>query len=312
MSFHIVRLRLSARTPRAGFSLIELLVAIGIIAILLALLLPAVQAARAAARRLQCRSHMKQIVLAMHNYHGVYGAFPMNTSFTHNVGPLSRSRSWMQGILPFIEKQALYDQINSSESIQFNREVAETAISLYCCPADTHDGTYAHRADVPTTWVLGVTNYKSCAGSNWGWGTYVFPARGRFAGSYDGCNQGDGLICEGRARPITTRFRDVTDGTSTTYALGETVVGWTKWAWWYSNNAVTGTCAIPFNYVGTSTVPGLPSDDWTHAYGFASRHEDGGNFAMVDGSVRFVSELISHPVYRDLATIQGGEVISEF
>ena len=312
MSVHIAR-RFSAGRQRSGFSLIELLVVIDIIAILIALLLPAVQAARGAAWRIQCRYHMKQTVLAMHNYHDVYGAFPMNTSFTHDVGPLSRSRSWMQGILPFIERGNLYDQIDSSESIQFNREVAETAIPLYCCPADTHDGTYPHRADVPTTWMLGVTNYKACAGGNWGVGTFVFAANGgRFAGSTDGCDQGDGLICEGRARPITTRMRDVRDGTSTTFALGETVVGWTKWAWWYSNNAVTGTCAIPFNYVGTSTVPGLPSDDWTHAYGFASRHPGGGNFAFVDGSVRFVSEQVSLPLYRELATIQGGGVITEF
>ena len=312
MTPHVFRRRIAVSANRRGFTLIELLVVIGIIAILIALLLPAAQQVREAARRMQCTSHMKQITLAMHNYHDVHGAFPMNTSFTHDIGPLSRSRSWMQGILPYIEQTAIYESIDQDESIQFNRAIAEMRVALYCCPTDTHDGTYAYRADVPEEWLLGVTNYKACAGGNWGVGTYIFEANGgRFHGSTDGCEEGDGLIFECRHRPITTRLRDVTDGTSQTFALGETVVDWTKWAWWYSNNAVTGTCGIPLNHRGESTVPGLPSDDWTHAYGFASRHTGGGNFALVDGSVRFISENIDHFMYRDYASIQGGEVISE-
>ena len=133
MTPHVFRRRIAVSANRRGFTLIELLVVIGIIAILIALLLPAAQQVREAARRMQCTSHMKQITLAMHNYHDVYSAFPMNTSFTHDVGPLSRSRSWMQGILPYIEQTAIYESIAQDESIQFNRAIAEMRVALYCC-----------------------------------------------------------------------------------------------------------------------------------------------------------------------------------
>lgn len=297
----------------SGFTIIELLIVITILAILVALLLPAVQAAREAARRTQCRSHMKQLTLALHNYHETHGTFPINTSYTHDVGPLSRSRSWMQGVLPFIEQSSLLDEIDVGASVQANRDVAGRSIAVFNCPSDAHDGQMDNRADVPEDWVLGMTNYKASAGSNWGWGTFIHSEEtGRFAGSTDGLNKGNGLICEGRHGPVITRMRDVSDGTSQTFALGETVGDWTKWAWWYSQNAVTGTCAIPLNY----EVPGVRRKDnildWPHNYGFMSRHPGGAHFGMVDGSVRFVSGGVDLSVYRSLATIQGKEIVGEF
>lgn len=296
-------------TVRRGFTLIELLVAIAVIGILVALLLPAVQSVREAARRMQCRSHIKQLVLALHGYHDTHSVFPINTSFTHDVGPLSQSRSWMQGVLPFIDQQNLSREIDPTLSIQTNRPWAEYAIPLYQCPSDTHSGVLPNRADMPEAWELGVTNYKACAGSNWGVGIFVHSEpTGRFAGSRDGLNQGNGLICEGRHRPVLTRMRDVTDGQSQTFAVGETVAGLTKWAWWYSQNAVTGTCAIPLNYVKRDGV-NVALTDWPHNYGFMSRHVGGAHFGMVDGSVRFISESIDLTEYRALATIQGHEIV---
>jgi prepilin-type processing-associated H-X9-DG protein len=125
-------------------------------------------------------------------------------------------------------------------------------------------------------------------------------------------NEGDGLICEGRNAAVVTQMANVQDGPSNTFALGETVAGWTKWAWWYSHNAVTGTCAIPLNY----QVPGISREanivDWYHNYGFMSRHSGGAHFAFVDGHVKFINQAIDSATYRQLATIAGGEVPGEF
>jgi len=296
-----------------GFTLVELLVVIAIMGILVALLLPAVQQAREAARRVQCRSHLKQVVLAMHNYHDVHRMFPINTSFTLDVGPLSRTRSWMQGILPQIEQNALAELIDPSASIQASRIVADRAVPLFQCPSDTHSGRMNLRADVPDDWVLGVTNYKAVGGSNWDAGNFVHSEpSGRFAESTNGLNEGNGVICPGYLRPVTTRLSDITDGTSNTLAVGETVAAWTKWAWWFSFNASTGTCAIPLNY----KVDGIRCEDnitdWAHNYGFMSRHTGGANFALADGSVKFISQSIDLGLYRHLATIQGGEFVGEF
>lgn len=134
---------------KRAFTLVELLVVIAIVAILMALLLPAVQQAREAARRIQCRANLKQIGLAMHNYHDVHQMLPINTSFTHDVGPLSRTRSWLQGILPQIEQSVLSELIDPSDSIDASRLIADLGIPLFRCPSDTHDGRMNLRADVP-------------------------------------------------------------------------------------------------------------------------------------------------------------------
>jgi len=293
--------------------LVDLLVTIGISAILMALILPAVQQAREAARRTQCKSNLKQLGLALHGYLDAYQMFPINTSYTHDVGPQSVCRSWMQAILPFIEEGALHDEINPGLSIENNLTLAEFPIALFSCPSSGDSETMDLRADVPDDWVLGVTDYKACAGSNWGWGNFIVAAPpGQFAGSTDGLNRGDGLICEGRVGPVTTRLANVRDGTTNTFALGEAVGGWTKWAWWYSSNAVTGTCAMPLNYVVPGTTREQNIVNWENNYGFMSRHSGGANFCLVDGSVRFVSQSINLATYRSLATISGGEPIGDY
>ena len=297
---------------RPGFTLVELLVVIAIIGILIALLLPAVQMAREAARRIQCTSQMKQLALAMHSYHDSFGALPLNCSFTHDVGPLSRGRSWMQGILPYIEQTALHQRINVAYSLQANLGVAAHPVEMFNCPSDGSTGVVPLRADVPEEWMLASTSYKACSGSNWYWGEFARSEKsGRFAGSSDGQNQGNGILCESRTGLVVTRFRDITDGTSNTIALGETIVAWSKWSWWYSNNASVGNCATPLNLLfdpGRDPIGNL--QDWTYSNGFMSRHPGGGQFAMVDGSVRFIPETVDLKAYRAMATIQGGEVIT--
>ncbi|QDT98564.1 DUF1559 domain-containing protein [Gimesia aquarii] len=295
---------------RHGLTLVELMVVLAIIGILISLLLPAIQQAREAARRAHCRSNLKQITLAILNYHNVHQTAPLNTSFTHGFGPSARVKSWMQCLLPFIEQSALHEKIDPGSSIVGMRHIAAMPISLFNCPTDTHPGSLDERADVPQDWVLGITNYKASAGSNWGWGLFArSEPNGRFAGSTDGLSEGNGFICESRKAPVVTRLKDLTDGTSNTFAVGECVAGWTKWSWWFSNNTVTATSAIPLNYKPPSKTREENALDWFHCYGFSSRHPGGGNFSMADGSVRFINENVNLSIYRALATIQGQEVV---
>jgi prepilin-type processing-associated H-X9-DG protein len=165
------------------------------------------------------------------------------------------------------------------------------------------------RADAPTSWELAVTNYHACAGSNWAWGDFIISSStGRFAGSFDGLSEGNGFLCAGRGVPISTRDRDIADGTSNTLAVGEIVADWTIWNWWFHSNSAASTCAIPLNHAATLQNPFR----WQNNLGFASRHIGGGNFLLVDGSVRFVSNSVDVELYRNLATIAGGEVVGDW
>ena len=298
-----------------AFTLIELLVTIAVISILIALLLPAVQQAREAARRMHCRSNMKQIVLALHNYHDVHRCFPLNTSFSQDLGPLSRSRSWMQGILPYIERGSLANRIDPGKSTQSNRFFAEFPVSVFWCPSDPHPNVYAVSVGYAGrlgAWGSRITSPVPAATGRSGTFLHSEPS-GRFAGISDGVNRGNGFQCAATYDGVVnTCLRDISDGTSQTWAIGETIPAWTEWAWWYSHNGVSGTCAIPMNY----KVPGVrPEDnihDWPHNYGFMSRHSGGASFGLCDGSVRLVSDSIDRDLYRALATIQGDEVVGEF
>src|SRR4051812_45822194 len=118
--------------PRPAFTLVELLVVIAIIGVLVALLLPAVQAAREAARRMQCSNNLRQLGLALHNYHDVNQSFPMNYRPV-----LGGTYSWMQAILPLIEQQSLYSQITVGGTVALsnNTMVANTVIKTFRCPS---------------------------------------------------------------------------------------------------------------------------------------------------------------------------------
>lgn len=316
--------------PRPAFTLVELLVVIAIIGILIALLLPAVQAAREAARRGQCSNNIKQLGLAFHGYHDTYNCFPINYAWRAipgggGGGPAiaNTGKSWLQMTLPQIEQTTLFNSIDFTVGLQGttpnilrNQQAANTVIPGYLCPSDdeNNNGRLGNRSDVnvnpPGTW--GVTNYKACAGSNWATGIYspVSAPGGRNGGNTDGLNAGNGILCSNQqnTNPVT-RMRDVKDGTSNTFAIGEAMPGWTQWNWWYNPNAVTATCAIPLN-----VVLRRPKNigDWPNNYSFASKHTGGGQFGMADGSVRFVRDNIDIGLYRAAATISAGEALSEF
>ena len=312
------------RSHRTAFTLIELLVVIAIIAVLIALLLPAVQQAREAARRTQCKNNMKQIGLAFHNYHDSLNCFPVNFAVRGSGAGqaiVDTGHSWLTMILPYIDQAPLYNTINHNGPLAGNAvniAAANTVLPAYLCPSDSGNGNgrLGNRSDYnvtpPGTW--GVTNYKACAGSNWAWGLAawnpVSSPIGKNAGNTDGLNRGNGILCSNQDNGNgPTRMRDVSDGTSNSFAVGEALPAWTQWNWWYNPNASTATCAMPLNLVNKRP---LNVGDWPNNYSFASMHVGGGHFAMADGSVRFVSETIDLNIYRAAATIGSNEVVSDF
>ncbi|HBI42106.1 MAG TPA: prepilin-type cleavage/methylation domain-containing protein [Planctomycetales bacterium] len=301
---------------RPAFTLIELLVVIGIIAILIGLLLPAVQKVREAAARTSCQNNLKQIALAVHGYHDANGLLPVNYLPGSNgpYGPAYPSWSWLARVLPYTEQGNLYRQANiPNATLAQSSAAVATQVKLFLCPSDpgSANGPRTDAADLGVFYTpaiaAGQTNYKGVGGANWGWGEPLWHNPGT-NGSWDGLDHGDGLFYRmDWTQPKS--FLAVTDGLSNTFMAGEDVPSQNHWCSWpYSNNA-TGTCAIPPN---ARNADGTPVDwwSWESASGFRSRHPGGLHFAYADGSVHFVSNSIDLGLYRALATIQGGEAVA--
>jgi len=325
----------SRRARRVAFTLIELLVVIAIIAILIGLLLPAVQKIREAANRMSCSNKLKQLALACHNYHDTNGTLPRNgnangltdshgTNGTGCCGVGAPRWSWIARILPYVEQdnQATKGNvpINRLNQNTATREVIASILALLTCPSDTTNPRQrTNSADLGGT-LVGVTSYKGVSGSNWG--RDFFPTERDFStpyrnlganGSFNGLENGDGIFWRADLRKSNLTIANIIDGTSNTYMIGEDLPEFIAWnAWAYPNGAI-GTCAIPPN-TGI-TIPPLGAaagyGDWPRRYSFRSRHAGGVQFAMADGSVRFVRDSIPLNVYRATATIAGGEVISD-
>lgn len=309
---------------RRGFTLVELLVVVAIIGILIALLLPAVQAARESARRSQCTNNLKQLGVALQNYHDVHKKFAGCYLGPTANGPPNTGRSWMFAILPFVEQtnlQALSDYTQplgggaiGSPTYTINTQVSLTVIPAFLCPSDQNEGgIMASRSDGAGT--RAVTNYKGCCGSNWAWGDPVclntFPKGGYWPGSNHGLEQGNGIFMRNWNNDPKgwVPMSDVQDGLSNTFLVGEAVPRWSQWTWWWYSNATTATCAIPLNYLslaittsgGTKTLESQWGD-WPNNYSFFSRHAgSGANFVYADGHTNFVSNNIDLSVYRFLA-----------
>jgi prepilin-type processing-associated H-X9-DG protein len=162
----------------------------------------------------------------------------------------------------------------------------------------------------------GVTNYKAVAGGNWAWGdhTGVTMPSGRWANNSDGFDRGNGMICrnsDNQPRNIT-RLSDIADGTSKTFAIGETVPAWSNHTTWFSFNHSTASCGVPLNYRrGLLGDPGLVAarGDWGRNYSFFSRHPGGGTFTMADGATAFISDSVDLQLYRQMATLDAGEIV---
>ena len=315
---------------RKGFTLVELLVVIAIIGILVALLLPAIQAAREAGRRIQCANHSKQLALSLHNYHDVQLSLPI--SFTGN-GTASESdwgKGWIVGVLPFMEQDVLYSQIrfDLSERTQGNNSnqlVSKSVIKALLCPSDGNNGRgkMSGRANLAGGnaaygTAYGITNYKACAGANWAWSSAggqqtedVQPAP--VPGSGQGLDEGNGIICRnaGNNQAMWHDLAFITDGTANTFAVGECVPAWCTHTSWYNWNHTTATCGIPLNYRPQVVRDGVKTmeqqaGNWPDNYSFFSRHPNGANFGLCDGAVKFVPDSVDFQVYKRMATAAGG------
>ncbi len=304
------------RNPRrngTGFTLVELLVAIAIIAVLIGLLLPAVQKVRGSAARAACANNLKQIALAVHSYHDASRVFPVNklAGPAGPYGPDTQGWSWLALILPYHEQDALYRRAGlPSRTLYDARDVVATPVRLYSCPADAAAEARLDAADLGV-WTAhpisaAPTSYKGVSGSNWGWGDPQWRNPGP-TGNWDGLNTGDGVSYRTDWKTPKS-LTAVTDGTSSTFLVGEGLPSANHWFAWAYANSVANTCAIPPNV----RYPSGPdySWKWEYALSFRSRHAGGVQFAFVDGSVRFIPDAIDLGLYRAMATIRGGEPVN--
>ncbi len=339
-----------SRSVRTGFTLIELLVVIAIIAILIALLLPAVQQAREAARRTQCKNHLKQIGLGMHNYESTFTVFPPSASIDLGVTATANNGSWsIHGrILPYLDQANLYNVVNLSIAWDFQTPIHGLKVPVYSCPSDPKSDQVRDPGGGK------VFLYPTTYGFNFGTWMVFNPATGALGDGSFGPNS-------------RMRMGNYTDGTSNTLLAAE-VKAWTP----YLRNEPPSSTAVPADeYAALSIVSALTGLDkklnpatghteWAdgrcHHEGFTTTvvpntvvpYTDGGitydidynswqegkngstgspsyailvsrswhvgivNAALMDGSVRSITENIDLGVWRALGTRAGGEVVGEF
>jgi len=297
---------------RRAFTLVELLVVIAIIGILIALLLPAVQAAREAARRSTCTNNMKQIGVALHNYHDVNGRLPHGT-----FAATQQSRwGWQPRLLPFIEGGAEFNLLDfriaawqpdqNGNNFQCLRRIHRS----FLCPSDTLSERIIQEEGFGAGWEISQSDYAGNIGDYINsTGIGATPAYGNvgFAAN-EGPNEVRGVISRWK---WSASFRDVIDGLSNTFCVGECIG-----ALCITQNFGTqcfATTAHPINYMNQSLIdsPPTPANPrWDESIGFRSFHPGGANFLLGDASVRFVSDTIDGVIYRGLASRMGRESIS--
>jgi prepilin-type N-terminal cleavage/methylation domain-containing protein len=326
---------------RRGFTLIELLVVIAIIAVLIALLLPAVQQAREAARRTQCKNNMKQMMLAVHNYHDVHSVLPpgamtpKDASGGNNVG----GSSGYSMILPFIDQQNVYNQLNFSLPDMYSplsQPAANQVVPSFICPSSSAAPTYNYRVnDNPQPFYakLGMCDYAFITGS-------ASDARRTFAPNFVAGSAGplscNGCFCYtgrwGSAARIS--ISEIKDGTSNTMGIGEFSGVTTGQVLMIQNargdDAIVWILAEDYGYqftIRSVTVP--PNSRWFYNSTMSdgdprntlfrlsdaalhSEHEGGIHIALMDGSARFISENIDLHTYLNLADKNDKQTMSEF
>ncbi|MBN2296158.1 MAG: DUF1559 domain-containing protein [Pirellulales bacterium] len=308
------------RKPKA-FTLVELLVVIAIIGILIALLLPAVQAAREAARRMQCANNFKQVGVAAHSYHAAIGTFPTGVDMWTN-GTCSAPSGWTSGMyynfgwgaffLPYMEHSSVYDQLEPDIRCYGwspNYELGAEFINQYLCPSDPQgrelvscctkpagqgNGT-RQEEDLAITNMSGVSDSRiwRCLTS----GTYRWPR-----------SDGNGVLFNNSQVKIS----EITDGTSSTLLVGEipgagpnSYLGqfWISWNVMSTENGINLPLRLKLN-------TGIDPTPWSSStFGFGSYHPGGCHFLYADGSSHFLQETISQHVLEQLTTRAGGETI---
>ena len=309
-----------------GFTLIELLVVIAIIAILIALLLPAVQQAREAARRSSCKNNLKQLGLALQNYHGTHLVFPPGgvigpcggnpptnlTGLQECSGGQSLGGNWLLFILPQMEQSALWDK---AAPVLSGRD-----------PLDYMNNIFGHFAPV----AFRCPSHPWDRRSNVAFRSIEHMSRGNYAANY-GSGDLTASYKQATAGVLTinssTRISDIRDGTTNTLLVGEVnylndVTADTRGAWVYSGmggsafstgrNPNSKTADILTKCTNTAEMPCTEMNDGTQIAALRSLHTGGVQICLVDGSCRFISDNISDTIMKALGTRAGGEVIDNW
>lgn len=274
---------------RRGFTLIELLVVIAIIAILIALLLPAVQQAREAARRSTCKNNLKQLGIALHNYHEAHSVFPPGEvhgnirGTPHSFAWDDQIGNWACLIFPYMDQNPAYEQLDFEIRKQYggnNQTILRQKFPPFLCPSDPFDG---------------LTH-------NWGSGNARIMHY--FSVSHRTENHNGHPLSGPFYNDSNVKFRDITDGTTNTAMLAE-VWGRTS----VTNNSGTSRSWHVHNAVYFDSTPNSNRTDPWHVNSF---HVGGAQILLCDGSVRFVSDNVNFTTFQNLATKSGGEVQGEF
>ena len=293
---------------KRGFTLVELLVVIAIIGVLVALLLPAVQAAREAARRSQCQNNLKQIALSLHNYHDTFNRLPL--CYFHDNGANAVRWNWIPMTLSFMEDSTIYQQLDfrvhawQGNNIKFLKQVHKK----YLCPSNPYGAEILEEESFAApTWSISQADYAACSGDyrnatgvgqtpNYGNLSYANPVVRGMIGRWG----------------WSARFAEVTDGLSNTFMVGECIGTWCITQNWGAQS--WGTTAHPINFRNASfrdksQWPRQSNPRWDESIGFRSLHPGGCMFAFGDGSVSFVAEGIDGVTYRSLASRDGNETV---
>lgn len=310
---------------RCGFTLVELLVVITIIGILIALLLPAVQAAREAARRMQCTNNLKQLALAVHNYHSAYNSIPLG-----NYGCCYGT--WLISLCPYIEQTTLasvykgagWNGVGTRVAYGDSRNYPATQarIPTYTCPSDvvtpvikTSIAFYNYVGNYGNT-----TEDRSTLGTSenpikWGGAPFV------------GLTVTTAQLLGSVTMPKFVKFVDVHDGLSNTVLFSETVQGKNGdlrgFAWWHGgchfetyvspNSSQPDQMELSDYCVAAANPPcSVASTSYAQIIAARSQHPNGVGAAMCDGSVAFISDNVNLDVWRALGTANGGEIPAAF